>query len=63
MVAGIWELGEENEPTTPHLQYIFLICSLLWFQLKSSPCDSVLLIRMVGYLREADISKIQSHSM
>lgn len=64
ILAGIWELEKrKRKPTTPHLQYIFLICSLLRFQLEGSPCDFVLLIRMVGYLREADISKIQAHSM
>lgn len=63
ILAGIWELGGKKKPTTPHLQYIFLICFPLRFQWESSPCDFVLLIRMVGYLREADISKIQAHSM
>ena len=59
ILAGIWEL-RKKKPTTPHLRYIFLICSPLRFQLESPPCDFVLLIRMAGYLLEADISKIQT---
>lgn len=54
---------QKRKPTAPHLRFVSLSVSRGGFGRKAPPCDFVLLIGKVGYLREADISEIQAHSM
>lgn len=59
ILAGIWELGKKkthNPTPTVYFSYLFPAA----VSVRKPPRDFVLLIRMVGYLLEADISKIQT---